>query len=133
MLKTHMPVSFFERGLQQQPKAKVVVGARSPKDTLVSLYNFYRVLGPLGNFPGTWDEFFELYKNKRVFYCDFFEYYEGWWRYKNENPDQVLFVRYEDMKRDVSGVIRKLAAFLDKSLTDEQVERIKVNISINII
>ncbi len=125
-MKTHLPLSFYKRGLQLQSKAKIIVGVRNPKDTLVSLYKFYQLLGPLGNFPGTWDQFFEhLYKRKQLINCDFFEYYEGWCLHKNENPDQVLFVRYEDLKRDFSAVIRTMAAFLGKSLTEEQIERIE--------
>ena len=124
LIKTHLPLSFYKRGLQLQSKAKVIVGVRNPKDTLVSLYNFYKLV--FGNFSGTWDQFFEyLYKKKQLLNCDFFEYYEGWWRYKTENPDQVLFVRYEDMKRDPFAEIRKITAFLGKSLTDEQVAIIK--------
>lgn len=107
-------------------KTKVVVPIRNPKDVLVSLYHFYQMLPVLGSFPGTWDEFFQyLYMRKQLFYGDFFDFYQGWWRYKVENPDQVLFVRYEDMKSDITGVIRTLAGFLGKSLTERQVEIIK--------
>jgi hypothetical protein len=37
------------------------------------------------------------------------------------NPN-VLFLRYEEMKSDLGGVIRKVSQFLQKPLTDEQIE-----------
>ncbi len=125
LMKSHLPVRFFKRTLQES-RAKVLVPVRNPKDVLVSLYHFYQVIPVLGHFPGTWDQFFQhLYVRKKLFYGDFFDFYEGWWRHKNENPDQVLFVQYEDMQRDVTDVIWKVAMFLGKSLTGEQLERIK--------
>jgi hypothetical protein len=37
------------------------------------------------------------------------------------NPN-VLFLRYEEMKSDLGGVIRRVSQFLQKSLTDEQIK-----------
>jgi hypothetical protein len=34
----------------------------------------------------------------------------------------VLFLRYEEMKSDLGGVIRRVSQFLQKPLTDEQIE-----------
>ena len=125
LMKSHLPKSFFRRTLATN-KTKVVVPVRNPKDVLVSLYHFYQMVPVLGSFPGTWDQFFQhLYMKKQLFYGDYFDFYEGWWRYKAENPDQVLFVWYEDLKRDVTGVIRALASFLGKSMTERQIEIIK--------
>ncbi len=61
---------------------------------------------------------------KQLIFGDYFDFYEAWWRYKTENPSQVLFVWYEDMKEDVSGIIRAVAEFLGMSLTEEQVKKI---------
>ncbi len=129
LMKTHLPVSCFRRTLEES-RAKVIVSIRNPKDVLVSLYHFYRMLPSLGNFPGTWDQFFQsLYVRKQLINGDYFNFYEGWWRYKAKNADQILLVSYEDMKRDVTNVIWTVAGFLGKSLTEEQVFRIKEHTS----
>ena len=60
---------------------KVVVVSRNPKDCLVSYYHFYQnaFLGP---FTGTFSEFLELYKNKRLVNGDIFDFYLSWWKYR---------------------------------------------------
>jgi hypothetical protein len=37
------------------------------------------------------------------------------------NPN-VLFLRYEEMKSDLGGVVRRVSQFLQKPLTDEQIK-----------
>lgn len=46
------------------------------------------------------------------------------------NEPNVLFLNYEEMKKDFGSVIRKTAAFLGKSLTEEQVESLKDYLSV---
>jgi hypothetical protein len=48
----------------------------------------------------------------------------GWWELASEH-DQVLFIRFEDMKHDLEGVARRVADFLDLGpLTDGEAARI---------
>ncbi len=125
VLKTHLGLKFFERSIRKSG-TKVLIPIRNPKDTLVSMYHFYQLVPTLGVFTASWDQFFEhLFVKKRLVFGDYFDFYEAWGRYRTENPDQVLFVRYEDMKRDISEAIRTVTRFLGKSLTEEQVASIK--------
>ena len=41
----------------------------------------------------------------------------------------ILFITFEEMKRDLPSVIRRTAAFLNKTLTDEQVDRLTDHLS----
>ncbi len=125
LMKTHLRLHFFETSLKKSG-AKVLVSIRNPKDSLVSLFQFYKLLPTFGPLQATWDEFFqELFVKKQLVFGDYFDFYEGWWRYKTENPNQVLFVWYEDMKKNLSGTIRTVAEFLGKSLTEEHVGKIE--------
>ena len=45
-----------------------------------------------------------------------------WW--KHRHFDNVFITSYKDMKRDVPGVLRQVAAFVGKALTEEEVIRI---------
>lgn len=58
LIKTHLPLHFFEASLRKCG-AKVLVPIRNPKDYLVSLSHFYLLLPGFGPFQGTWDEFFQ--------------------------------------------------------------------------
>lgn len=40
----------------------------------------------------------------------------------NRNKPNVLVLKYEDMKQDLRTTIKKTAAFLDKPLSDSQIE-----------
>lgn len=42
--------------------------------------------------------------------------------WNNRHLPNLLIVAYEEMKRDLPGVVRKVAAFLEKKITEEQVE-----------
>ena len=95
---------------------------RNPKDTLVSFYHFYQGSPIFGCFPGTWNDFFELFKSKRLIYGDWFDFTLGWWRLRK--LPNIMFLKYEDMKIDPAAQIRKVAMFCGKDLTSEQVEAI---------
>merc|ERR1712004_125110 len=76
----------------------------------------------LGSFHGSFSEFFELFKMKHMHFGDWFDFNLDWWELReNEN---IYFTKYEDMKKDIRAEIRKLAEFLEVSVTDEQVETI---------
>jgi hypothetical protein len=48
----------------------------------------------------------------------------GWWRWSTEQRN-VLFVYFEEMKKDLPGIVRVVANFLGVSpLTDEEVQRV---------
>ena len=117
---THLPPRLLRTQIFED-KVKVVVVIRNPKDTLVSLYHFYRMMSTLGNFDGTWDEFFELMKVKPC-YEDIFDCIVEWWKVRD--LENVLVVRYEEMKEDLTGVVRKVAEFTGFELSDDTVQNI---------
>ena len=90
---------------------------RNPKDTFVSKYHFYNTR-PGINIP-TFNDFFELVRHDKIVFGDFFDHVIPWWT--NRERDGTLCVRYEDMKRDHEGGVRRIAEYLGKELTDDQV------------
>uniref|UniRef100_A0A0E0CEM2 Sulfotransferase n=1 Tax=Oryza meridionalis TaxID=40149 RepID=A0A0E0CEM2_9ORYZ len=45
----------------------------------------------------------------------------GYWKKSMEEPDMVLFLKYDDMMADPAGHVKKLAEFLRAPFTDEEV------------
>ena len=119
--KTHLPAEFFEETLKKA-NTKIIVVMRNPKDTLVSLYFFYKANSVLGNYTGTWDEFFKLFQAQHLIYGDFFDHVLSWWEVRN-NPN-VKIIMYEDIVGKPFETIRQVAAHMDKRLTDELVRKI---------
>ena len=95
---------------------------RNPKDTLVSFYHFYRMCNLYGNFPGSFGDFFDLFKANRLGCGDMFEWCSGWW--ECSHLDHVLVMRYEEMVKRPLDAVRKLSKFVGKVLTDSQLETI---------
>ena len=120
MLKSHLQEHVLHKSVMEG-KPKVIVVMRNPKDQLVSFYHFHKNLPVLG-FPGTWNEFFELYKKKELYYGDIFDFDVGWWKHRDE--ENVLFLKFEDMKRDLNSTVQQIAQHCQVQLSPSQVGRI---------
>ncbi|XP_011661042.1 sulfotransferase 1C2A-like [Strongylocentrotus purpuratus] len=122
ILKSHYIPPFLPMDIStDDPKAKVLYVARNPKDAAVSFYHFCHHIGPLPSYE-SWDIFFEEYLALRTPIGSWFENVLPWWRKRN-HPN-VLFLKYEDMKRDLPGAVRQIAEFMGKSFSDDVIEKI---------
>ncbi len=118
IIKTHLYFKFFTESVQKA-RSKFIVVSRDPKDVLASLFNQYR---DVLNYTGSFNEFFEIYKNKELVFGDPFDHAISWWEHKDE--DNFLFTTYEQMKTNIRGVIKGIAEFLNKELSDDVIEKI---------
>ncbi|XP_066996262.2 sulfotransferase 1C4 [Anabrus simplex] len=117
-IKTHLPFSLLPPDLLETG-CKVIYVARNPKDVAVSFYHLNRLIrtqGYQGDFKKYWN-YFE--KNLHPWTPYWTHVIEGWERRSHPN---LLFLFYEDMNKDLPATIQKVAAFLEKHLTDEEVE-----------
>ena len=122
LIKTHMPYEMMEAQVNQD-KAKFVVVMRNPKDNFVSMYYFYKMNKGLGLYSGTWDQFFEefIVTERLAAGCPL-KFNLGWW--ENRHKDNVLVTFYEGMKDTPREHVEKVAKFLGKDLTAEQIDTI---------
>ncbi|KAI7741311.1 hypothetical protein M8C21_011893, partial [Ambrosia artemisiifolia] len=56
-------------------------------------------------------------------YGPFWEHIMSYWRVSLESPDKILFLKYEELKRQPEVVVRKLAAFMGKPFTADEEKR----------
>lgn len=119
-IKTHLPISLstptvFDAG------CKAVYCARHPKDVIVSDFHCNKLFHP------DWEklqfsDFWQLFKRGLLQNLPWFEHVkEGWARRNDKN---FLFLYYEDLIKNKKESILKIARFLDKSLTDEDVDKL---------
>ena len=118
--KTHLSYKYVENVIGRCKK--IIIGVRNPKDNLISNYHFHTMNHEIGPFNGTFDEFFEVFKAKKLVFGDFFDFYLSWWPHRHR--ENIMFVHYEDFSADPEKVIRDMATFLDKDLDKEQVQDI---------
>ncbi len=123
IIKTHLPLCYWKDALEKSPNTKVLQSTRNPKDTLVSMYHFYRMNEILGCFNGSWDQFFEIVEANIVHARDLFEHTVPWYQF-NKQRESSLIVVYENMRKDLRGHIKKLSDFLGRNYSDELIDLI---------
>lgn len=99
IFKTHLLRQWLPR------EGRFVVLVRDPADVAVSYYELYRAL--LG-FRGSLDEFLRRFEAGRVQYGSWWAHVRSWER--QAGPD-VLWVRYEALRADPAGELRRVAEF----------------------
>lgn len=119
-LKTHLPIHMLPPSFLEK-NCKIIYVARNPKDNMVSYYHFQRMNKALPC-PGTWEEYFETFLSGKVCWGSWYDHVKGWWKAKDEH--RILFLFYEDMKKNPKHEIRKLAEFIGKDLDDKTLDKI---------
>ena len=119
--KSHNPYNMMAGGLPHTTPAKYIYIARNPKDVAVSYYYHMHMFNPL-KYSGTWDEFYQLYKSGKVYFGDWFDHVLEWW--KHRDAENILFLKYEDMKKDHCGMVKKMAQFMGYNLEEEVIDTI---------
>ena len=117
--KSHMPYERMLCGLPNSTPCKYIYVARNPKDLATSFYHHYRAY----HVPGMeWKEFFEYFL---VEFGDYFDHVLSWWAHKDD--DNVLFIKFEDLKQDPVTTIAQIATFMGYSnLSQEVIKDMKI-------
>lgn len=124
-IKTHLPWNLLPKEIQKEiKKPKIIYISRNPKDTCVSYYYFSRLIK---EFDGTLDEFCEQFLSGSVNFAPFWNHVLPFWK-RRKDPN-VLFLKYEELKADLPAAIRKTAKFLEKDLTEAQIEKLAAHLS----
>ena len=111
LYSTHMNEKYLPKSVFEQGKSIVVV--RNPKSVATSAYHFC-VDRPAMEYSGTFSGFLAEYNKIGAFgeYCGtWYEYYLPMWKKYKDNPN-VLFVFFEDLKKDTVTQIKRIADFL---------------------
>ena len=121
IFKSHSPYNTMAGGLPQTSPAKYIYIVRNPKDTAVSFY--YQVWGFVPyQYPQPWEHFFRLFMNGTVEFGLWFDHVLEWW--KHRDAENILFLKYEDMKKDHCGVVKRIAEFMGYNLKEEVIDTI---------
>ncbi|KAM9143846.1 LOW QUALITY PROTEIN: uncharacterized protein ACDP82_007564 [Pangshura tecta] len=120
LVKTHLPVQLIPVSFWEQD-CKMIYLARNAKDVAVSYYHFY-LMAKIHPDPGTWDEFLGKFMAGKVAYGSWYDHVKGWWEKKKAY--RILYMFYEDMKKDPKREIEKVHQFLGKDLKEEMVNKI---------
>lgn len=76
---------------------------------------------------GNFEDFCKLFLAGKVNFGPYWQNVLSFWQRRND--ENVLFLKYEDMHRDLDSVIRKVAKFMNKQLTEAQIATLKDHLS----
>jgi len=128
-LKSHLPVDT----LVFSPKAKYIYIGRDGRDVLWSLYNHHRLLKkdviqsidsvpertgpPLGDAPSSVVAYFRNWLTKDGYpWWPYWEHVVSWWFIKDLS--NVMLLHFSNLKKDMPGEIRRIAAFLEIAIDE---------------
>ena len=106
MIKSHLPFN----SIPWNDKAKYIVVCRNPFDVCVSFYHHTEGFESLDFKDGSFDIFFELFLKGEVACGCYFHHLLSYWHQRRRK--NILFLTYEDMKKDTEDVVRKVGEFL---------------------
>jgi hypothetical protein len=116
IFKSHMPWHMAVGGNTVTSPCKYIYIARNPKDVSVSYYHFESGKQWSGNYSGPWEHWLKWFLEGKVQRGDWFNHVLSWWEHKDDK--NVLFLKYEDMKRDFDNQLDRIAGFLEYPLPD---------------
>jgi hypothetical protein len=117
LIKTHHPAE----SIPITSAARYIALVRNPKDACVSGYHFLRAVA-LGPTMPSVDRWVDWFLSPRFPAGSWAEHLAGYWRLRDE--PNMLFLTFESMKKDLSGTVSRIGAFLDLDLSDSEITQI---------
>ncbi|CAL5353544.1 unnamed protein product [Camellia sinensis] len=124
LFHTHFPYSALPDSIKNS-ECKIVYITRNPKDTMVSMWHFFNSLRTPEQGPYPFDKAFESFCDGLYPFGPFFDHVLEYWEASLKKSDKILFLRYEEIKRDPKGLVKRLASFLGRPfVNEEEVEKV---------
>ncbi|MCL7043070.1 hypothetical protein MKW94_014216 [Papaver nudicaule] len=118
LLSTHIPHASLPDSIKDS-QCKLVYLCRDPKDTFISFWHFNNKLRKNMEH-GSLEEAFEKFCEGVVEFGPFWDNVLGYWKMSLESPERVLFLKYEEMKKEPKIHLMKLAEFLGSPFSAEE-------------
>jgi hypothetical protein len=106
IIKTHLPVELCPYG----PTARYIYVSRHPVACFASCVDF--LVTNIGTTAPALPRFEEWFTSPDLMWWGTWtSHVKGWWE-RSRSVQNVLFLRFEDMKQDLAGIAQRVAAFL---------------------
>jgi len=113
IIKTHLPTQLCPYSEQ----AKYIYVTRHPVSCFASIVDYNRTL--LGPMMPPVEQMADWYCSDRMYWLPWPKHVAEWWRW-SRSRENVLFVHYEEMTKDLEAVIDRVAIFLGYRLTADE-------------
>lgn len=116
---THLPYASLPKSVVTS-NCKIVYIYRNIKDVVVSHYHFVRELRKLSVEDAPFEEAFHEFCQGISYFGPYWDHILGYWKASLERPGTILFLKYEDLKRDPMSHVMTLAEFLGYPFSREE-------------
>jgi len=118
IIKTHLPIGMLPPNILEE--CKVVYVSRNVKDACVSYFHHEKLLPGHGlQDDCEFSLFSSLFMNGKLVYGSYWDHLKDGWKHRNHQ--NLKFLWYEDIISDLPKIIKEIATFTDKELSDEQI------------
>lgn len=99
LFQTHIPFTSLPESIVDS-QCRILYLCRNPKDVFVSMYCFKENLTDINLAPISIEKAVEQFCKGVSLFGPFWDHVLGYWKVSLEWPERVLFLKYEDLKRD---------------------------------
>ncbi|XP_066463846.1 amine sulfotransferase-like [Eleutherodactylus coqui] len=118
LFTSHLPYYLMPSDVRFR-MGKIIYVYRNPKDAMVSYYHFYKMM-PALKYEISLETFMELFTSGRVFGGSWFDHVRGWYTHKEDF--NILFMTYEEMKKDLRSAVLKICKFVGINLDEKAID-----------
>uniref|UniRef100_A0A8D2Q5A0 Sulfotransferase n=2 Tax=Varanus komodoensis TaxID=61221 RepID=A0A8D2Q5A0_VARKO len=120
IIPTHLDGNMLPPSFRLQ-QCKAVYIIRNPKDIAVSMFHYYKANPNLPTVD-SWPNFLEMFLTGDVVYGSWFDHVLSWEKLIHDKD--TLFLFFEDMKRDLPTVVKKVSTFLGLNTSESRINDI---------
>ena len=149
VIKSHLALD----GIRYFPQVKYLIVGRDARDVAMSMWNHYsnyteqfyidlnssprRIGPPLPHSPQTIHEFFQNWMTRGWFdwesegypFWGNLHHTQSWWDFRH--LENILFVHFADLLREIHGELARIAAFLEIEVTRAEIETIASHVTLD--
>lgn len=118
VLATHMPITSLPESMIST--CKIVYICRNPKDAFISMWHFESKFPPEFQKAITFEEAFEQFCSGLCNFGPYWDHILGYWKSSLKWPENILFLKYEELKMDREFYVKKLAEFVEQPFSIEE-------------
>lgn len=125
VVKSHLPFEVLPPSLLDT--CKVVYVCRNPRDACASYFHHFNIWAMSFKMKAGFESFEELYMEGELSWGFYWSHLKSAWS-RRAHPN-LKIIWYEDLKRDLAGVISDLDGFLGTGLTQAQMAKVQDRVS----
>ncbi|XP_061166773.1 sulfotransferase 1A1-like [Saccostrea echinata] len=112
IMGSHLPVKYIPK----ENKGKIIHSVRNPKDIVLSAFHHYTTDPYVKNYVHPdWPSFVDDFLSGDCYYGSWFEREKEWEEAARQNPEKILIVYYEDLKKNAIETMLQISNFLGTS------------------